>query len=238
MGTPLAHTLVVAPGPRCVDIAEPGWLVSCSACAASVHGVASAGTFARARCPSVPYAVHDRREVLVHELVRVPWGWACLRCRLAVSSALRANAARSKCPVTFFFLMDGSPCMPTGLQVQLNLAALAVWKSSAPSGVLAVVVVPPLIAFSWSPSGSRIGSLKPSCGTPASAEVIPPRLAHAPAFRLPLAKVWLHGPQPVSSPHSWGVLSTWRSHVSPRLGLPERTTWDGTRSFVSRCLFG
>lgn len=53
-GAPMAHTLVVALGARRVGVPEPGWLFGCSACAASVHGVARAVAFAHARCHHTP----------------------------------------------------------------------------------------------------------------------------------------------------------------------------------------
>ncbi len=103
-----------------------------------MHGVANAGTFAKARCTRCPRAAHARRETLVHELIRVPRGWACLRSRLAVSSARWASASRARCPATEYFLPDGSPCLNTRLQIQANLAAIAVWKAAWPTGVAAL----------------------------------------------------------------------------------------------------
>jgi hypothetical protein len=166
-GTPLVHALEVAPGPRRPDNVEAGWLFTCTACASSVHGVASAGPFAKARCTSSPLAAHARRETLVHELFRVPRGWACLRCRLAVSSARRASASRARCPVTEYFLVDGSPCLNTRLQIQVNLAAIAAWKAARPIVVVALVGIPPLIAPPhgpvWLPHWVLQGPLRTAC---------------------------------------------------------------------------
>ena len=165
--TPMVHTLEVAPGPRRLDVVEPGWLVTCTKCAASVHGIARAATFARARCPHLPYAVPARRETLVQELVRVHGGWVCLRYRVAVSSARRASAARSKCPVMEFFMIDGAPCLNTRLQVQCSLAALAAWKKETPTRAVAVEVVPPPIARPlmpvWHPHWVLQGPMRSAC---------------------------------------------------------------------------
>ena len=73
-GVPLVHALEVAPGPRRLVNDEAGWLFTCTACASSVNGIANAGTFAKTRCTRCPRAAHARREILVHELIRVPKG--------------------------------------------------------------------------------------------------------------------------------------------------------------------
>jgi hypothetical protein len=164
----MVHTLEVAPGPRRADVLEPGWLVTCSVCAASVHGIARASTFARARCPrSNHFAVHARREYTVHDLVRVQGGWACLRCRLGVSSSRRANAARSKCPVMEYYLIDGAPCLHTRSQEQCNIAALAAWKIERHTQVEAIVVAPPPIARPalpvWQPHWLLQGGMRSAC---------------------------------------------------------------------------
>jgi hypothetical protein len=167
LGQPLVHALRCAAGPAHPVAAEPSWAFSCQACGASAYGDARVVALGKMRCPKVPAAVHARKETLVHELIRVQGGWACARCRLAVTSSRRARAARTLCPVPEYVRPDGVPCHATRLTIQHNIAMVRARRAprvaEAPIVVDALppVPAPPLLA--WRPHWCVLGAARQAC---------------------------------------------------------------------------